>query len=204
MTLLLPDLSEFQPNASMPAIRKMNGGAAVIRAAYGASHADHAFAVHRTAAAGFRFLGIYQYLVAGQDVIKQAAAFVHLVGRLGPHEVPVLDLEEGDGDQKARCDAWSGYIDAKLGKEPWVYSGEAFAEEHHLAPVFNGPQHTWVAAYRDAEPTLGHTLWQCTDGRNGPHRTDWPGAGACDTSVFHGSIDQLAALTGAPAYPAAR
>ncbi len=202
MTLLIPDLSEFQPNASMPGIRKMNGGAAVIRAAYGAVHADHVFSQHRTAAAGFRFLGIYQYLVASQDAIKQAAAFVHLVGKLGPHEVPVLDLEEGDGSQHQRALDWCGYVDTHLGKKSWVYSGEAFAGAHGLAPIFASVRHTWVAAYRDSEPELGHTLWQCTDGQNGPHRTSWPGAGACDTNVFHGSIDQLAALTGAPSYPA--
>ena len=203
MTLLLPDLSEFEPHAEMCAIKAKNGGAAIIRACYGASHPDKAFANLRAAASGFPFLGIYQYLVAGQDAAAQARAFVKIVGHLGPHEVAILDLEEGAGNQAARAAAWATVVDKAfslaslpLNRRSWLYSGEAFAEEHGLAPIFAGARHTWVAAYGPAEPALGHTLWQCTNGKDGIHVTDWPGAGKCDTSLYHGTLTQLAALAG--------
>jgi GH25 family lysozyme M1 (1,4-beta-N-acetylmuramidase) len=203
--LLLPDLSEFQAGADLEGIKDMNGGAAIIRAAYGADHPDKAFARLRAGAADFAFLGIYQYLVVGQDATAQAEAFCKITGKLAPHEVPILDLEEGSGDQAVRAAVWLTHVDAALGLAPgpvqqrsWVYSGMDFAQTHGLVPVFDGPRHTWVAAYGPAEPKLGHTLWQCTDGTSGIHVTDWPGAGRCDTNVFNGTLAQLCARAGLP------
>jgi hypothetical protein len=201
MTVLLPDLSEFQPKADMAGIKRTNGGAAIIRLAYGDQHPDHVGARLRADAhaAGFPFVGCYQYLVAGQDVAAQARAFCALVGKLAPHEIPVLDLEEGTGDQHARAAQWLAITGGELGREPWLYSGESFAKDHGLAPIFDGSLvHTWVAAYRSTEPALGHTLWQSTNGVTGANITAWPGAGRCDTSIYHGTLDQLAALTGPP------
>jgi hypothetical protein len=202
MTLLLPDFSEFEPGADMCAVKAKNGGAAVIRACYGTSHPDKAFTKLRAAASGFPFLGIYCYLVAGQDAAAQAQAFVKIVGHLGSHEVAILDLEEGAGNQAARAGQWAAVVDKAFGlaslplnRRSWLYSGEAFAEEHGLGPIFAGARHTWVAAYGPTEPALGHTLWQCTDGKVGIHITNWPGAGECDTSLYHGTLTQLAALT---------
>jgi len=204
MTLLLPDLSEFQSSADLAGIKKLNGGAVILRAAYGQFHPDKAFAKHRASAAslGYSFTGLYQYLVAGQDAAAQAEEFVRLVGKLGPHEVAILDLEEGSGNQAGRAEAWASVVDKAFGlaglplnRRSWLYSGEAFAEESGLGPVFAGARHTWVAAYGSVEPTLGHTLWQCTDGKAGIHVTNWPGAGRCDTSLYHGTLAQLGALT---------
>jgi len=203
MTVLLPDLSEFQPHADMPAIKAKNGGAAIIRACYGAHHPDHAFAHLRASAAGFSFLGIYQYVVASQDIPSQSAAFCDLVGTLGVHEFPVIDLEEGSGDQSVRAAEWLSLTGVRLGKRPWLYSGLNYAEAHGLAPIFNGPEiHTWVAAYSGFEPALGHTLWQSTNGTSGVHRVDWPGAGFCDTSVYHGTLAELSALVSGKPKPA--
>ena len=202
-TLLLPDLSEFQSSADLAGIKKMNGGAIILRVAYGTSHPDKVFARYRAQATalGFAFVGCYQYLVAGQDATAQANAFLKLVGHLGPHDVPILDLEEGAGNQSGRAAQWAAAVDGALGLAPlprpkrsWLYSGESFAQEHGLGPVFAGARHTWVAAYRNTEPTLGHTLWQSTDGTNGSHVTNWPGCGRCDTNVYHGTLAQLAEL----------
>jgi GH25 family lysozyme M1 (1,4-beta-N-acetylmuramidase) len=200
--LLLPDISEYQPNANLDGIKVMNGGAVILRAAYGAGHPDAAFAKHRAAAAaaGFSFVGIYQYLVAGQDAAAQAEAFCRITGKLAPHETAILDLEEGTGNQAVRAAIWLTYVDNAVGRaawpldcRSWVYSGEDYAETHGLAELFASPRRTWVAAYGDTEPSLGHTLWQCTDGTTGPHVTNWPGAGNCDTNLYHGTLAQLAA-----------
>lgn len=201
--LLLPDLSEFQPSADLAGIKKMNGGAIVLRVAYGTSHPDATFAPHRATAAklGYGFTGLYHYLTAAQDAATQAHTFVRLVGKLGPHEVPILDLEEGIGNQAARAAAWLSVVDEAFGlsalplpKRSWLYSGEDFAQGHGLGPVFAGTRHTWVAAYRSTEPTLGHTLWQSTNGLVGANITSWPSAGKCDTNVYHGTLAQLAEL----------
>lgn len=209
MTLLLPDVSEFQSPASGNApnwagIKAQNGGAAIIRVGYGNNHLDGMLVSNRAAikARKFAFCGLYQYLRAGQDAASQAHAFIGWIGpHLNPWEIPVLDLEEGDGNQAARANQWLGIIDAQYGlsalplpKRSWLYSGEAFAQEQGLGPIFAGARHTWVAAYRNTEPTLGHTLWQSTNGQVGAHITNWPGAGHCDTNVYHGTLAQLAEL----------
>jgi hypothetical protein len=194
-----PDISEFQPNANMAGIKAKNGGFAIIRVCYGAHHPDHFYVRHRADAieAGYRVTGLYQYLAKDQDVTLQANAFCDLVGKLAPWEFPVLDYEERAFNvvQLQRALKWLQIVEDKLGKRPWVYSGAFFAVEAGLAPLFNGNDyHTWVAAYGSVEPALGHTLWQCTDGKIGSHITVWPGAGACDTNLYHGTVADLRAL----------
>jgi len=185
-SVLLADISEFQPSISDAAYLKWSK-AIVIRAAYGASHTDRAwFGGQRRAlllAGGARFLGIYQYLVAGQDPVAQAKALVSIIGgKLNTGEKIICDIEEGHGSQASRWSAWSHVIASELGDEPWNYSGLFFAGSAGLAPV------DWVAAYQKTEPAARHTLWQFTDAFT------VPGVGRCDCSVFHGTIDQLAAL----------
>ena len=82
---LIPDVSEFQTGQSAPdwaGIKKQNGGAGIIRVGYGTSHLDHMFAANYTATKknGFAFTGLYQYIVAGQDITAQARAFCSWIG----------------------------------------------------------------------------------------------------------------------------
>ena len=188
----LADISEFEPDISDTAYLAWSK-AVIIRAAYGDAHDDRAwYGGQRRAlllAGGARFLGIYQYLVAGQDAAAQARALVRLLGKLNPGEVVICDLEEGSGNQAARLAAWAGVVSDAFGVKPWSYSGEFFARSAGIAPV------TWVAAYQAAEPSVRHTLWQFTDAWN------VPGVGSCDCSVFRGSIGQLAAMAFAGSSP---
>jgi hypothetical protein len=183
--VLLADVSEFQPNI-VDAVYLNWSKAIIIRAAYGDAHDDKAwFGGQRRDflhAGGVRFLGIYQYIVASQDPVQQAGALSALVGSLRPGERIIGDLEEGTGDQSGRWLAWSSEIKKLLGQMPWNYSGLNFAAAHGIAPV------DWVAAYQAPEPTVAHKLWQFTDAFT------IPGVGSADCSVFHGTIEQLAAL----------
>jgi Glycosyl hydrolases family 25 len=213
MLLLLPDCSEFQPSADLAGIKRLNGGAVILRAAYGTSHPDKVFARYRAQAAsfGYSFCGIYHYVTAGEDITAQALAFTKIVGRLAPNEIPILDLEEGDGDQEARANTWLSLVDMTFGlslrplnERSWLYSGEDYAQTAGLAPIFASARHTWVAAYGSTEPSLGHTLWQCTNGTVGAYNgTSWPGAGRCDTNLYAGTLAELAALSGRYQPPAA-
>lgn len=191
--LHLPDVSEFQPDVNWKAVAERNGGAAIVRAMYGADHVDRAWygGARRKSAQrdGIQVLGIYQYLVQGQDAVAQAEAFVRLVGSLHPGEFAVLDLEEGIGDQAPRAEAWFRYVDKHLdypgSSGSWLYSGAAFYEEHGLMPIADSKRHTWVAAYQAHPPAVPHTLWQHTDSEQ------WPGIGRCDCSIFHGDVRRL-------------
>lgn len=197
-TLLIPDISEFQPDADMAGIKAHNGGAAIVRAAYGALHPDHSFVKHRDAAhhLGYTWLGVYHYIRADESIASQAAAYLKICGQFEHFEVPIFDLEEGSGDQLARGTEWLMRVRDARGLTGWGYSYVDFVENHGLVPMFDGERvHTWIASYSSAEPSLGHTLWQCTNGKVGSHRTPWPGAGFCDTSLFRGSLADLAART---------
>ena len=119
MTVKLPDVSEFQSPASGNApnwagIKSQNGGAAIIRVGYGNSHLDGMLGSNRARIKSlkFGFCGLYQYLRAGQDVRSQANAFINWIGPdLNEGEIPILDLEEGSGNQSGRANQWFGIID---------------------------------------------------------------------------------------------
>lgn len=185
--VLVVDVSEFQPDIDDATYLKWSL-AAIIRALYGTSHDDAAWygGARRAAlhAGGARFVGIYQYLVAGQDGAAQARAFHQLVGVPQPGEVFIADFEEGT---HAVLTAWYNemltlYGDG-IGPYLWTYTGLDFGQEQGVLPV------QWLADYTSVEPGSAHTLWQFTD--------DYqvPGVGTADCSVFHGSIEQLAALS---------
>jgi hypothetical protein len=210
MAVTLPDVSEFQSPSGGNApnwarIKSQNGGAAIIRVGYGNNHLDGMLAPNRAAIRSLRFgfCGLYQYLRAGQDPLSQANAFIHWIGpHLNAGEIPVLDLEEGSGDQSARAGQWFSIIDRAygleslpLGQRSWLYSGQNFANTAGLAPIFNSARRTWVAAYQSSEAgLLPHTLWQSTNGQVGANRTNWSGCGFCDTSIYHGTLASLSAL----------
>lgn len=184
-TVKLADVSEFQPNVDDPVYLRWSQ-AVIFRALYGAQHIDHAWfggdrrkQFHDN---GAQFVGIYQYVVASQPVLQQAAAMVELLGSLQHGEVVIADIEEGSGDLAETWHIYASTIAGALGDQPWDYSGLNFAAAHGLAPV------RWVAAYGQSEPSVPHTLWQFTD------RFSIPGVGVADCSLFHGTIDQLAAL----------
>jgi len=64
----------------------------------------------------------------------------------------------------------------------WTYTGLDFGATNGALPV------QWVADYASAEPSSPHKLWQFTDSFN------VPGVGTADCSLFHGTMDELAAL----------
>ncbi len=191
---LLADISEFQPDVS-DAVYLAWSKAIIIRAAYGAAHDDRAWRGGQRRdmlhSGGVRFLGIYQYVVAGQDVAAQAREFCRLIGRPRAGEYYIADIEEGAGSLRHTWNTWTAVVTGTLGAVPCGnYSGRIFARDHGLAPV------DWIASYGTAEPPEQHLLWQFTDS------FQVPGIGRCDCSVFHGSAGQLAALAYQPARPA--
>jgi Glycosyl hydrolases family 25 len=210
MTIKLPDVSEFQAPANGNApdwagIKSQNGGAAIIRVGYGNAHLDEMLVSNRATirSLSFGFCGLYQYLRADQDVTSQASAFISWIGPdLNPGEIPILDLEEGSGDQSSRANQWFGIIDdayhlasLPLGQRSWLYSGQDFAVSAGLTPIYDSARRTWVAAYQDSDSgLLPHTLWQSTNGQLGANKTDWSGCGSVDTSLYDGTLAGLSAL----------
>ncbi len=176
--------------------------AVIIRAAYGDAHDDRAWyggqrrdLLHQ---GGVRFLGIYQYVVAGQDITAQAQAFARLIGQPRPGEYYIADIEEGTGNLRQAWQTWAGVVRSTLGAAGKAipvgnYSGLNFAAAHGLAPV------DWVAAYQAAEPTVLHL--NCG---SSPTPTRYPASAPATARCTTAPSTQLAALAyaGQPAAPA--
>ena len=188
MTLTIADYSEFQ------GVVRPNGQQVVIIRAHNGWRPDIDFVANRAAAhaAGCAAVGLYQYLLAGLDVGAQANELCDLVGTLAPNEWLICDLEEGQGDEQSRWQAWEDIVAGRFDRRPgWLYSGEAFAAAHNLHP-------DWEAAYGSVEPPQPHKLWQDTD------VYPWPW-GRADASVFDGNLAEFlvaAGITTTPPVPA--
>jgi GH25 family lysozyme M1 (1,4-beta-N-acetylmuramidase) len=192
VTLHLADVSEHQGSVDWRAYAAHTPAA--IARAHNGFRPDHAFPAFLTAMrAHLAVRGFYGYVIAGRDPVEQAHEFAAAVGRLQPEEFAVCDLEEGDGDQSRRAEAWCRVVDELCGGTTWVYSGEAFWRGH-LAGV-DRLRPRWVAKYSTRAPALGHVLWQHAD--NELH----PGIGRCDCSIFDGTIDQLRQLVAGTTSP---
>jgi hypothetical protein len=178
--LLLPDVSEFQTVDF-----GVFSGPIIVRA-HNSNRADNHWPQHAAGASKQPWWAVYQYLTAGADPAAAAHALLATIGSYRPNAT-ILDLEEGSGDQQARQHAWLSVMAGDPAVD-WTYSGDYFARAHNLDNV------EWVAAYQSREPTTAHNLWQFSDAHT------FPGIGACDASIFHGSLDDLLRLTGnAPA-----
>ena len=215
---LLPDVSEFQAGQSAPdwaGIKKQNGGAGIIRVGYGTGHLDHTFVTNYTAmkAQKFSFIGLYQYMVAGQDPAAQARAFCQWIGppsAVAPGTVFIADLEEGAGNQRGRAETWLGLVDKFYGldKQP-LPAGPGCTRARPSrcppgwAPIFSSPRRTWVAAYSAAEPKLGHTRGSRRTGRSGRTSPRGPDAAGSTRRSTTGRSPGWPPWAGRPPAPAA-
>lgn len=193
---LLCDISAWQPDIADAAYLAWSK-AVVIRALYGTAVDGAWYGGARRAnlhAGGARFVGIYQYLTAGQPGAAQAQAFRDLAGPIQAGEVLIADFEEG---ARSTLTDWYNTMLALYGPgiRPylWTYAGLWFGGSQGALPV------EWIAAYQAGEPATPHKLWQFSPSY------PVPGVGVCDCNLFHGTIDDLAALAwqGAPAPPPA-
>lgn len=190
--LYIADVSEHQGIINWPAYPSE---AVIVRLNYGANYPDKQLGLNISGArARCRIRGWYTYLVAGQAPEPQADMLASILlsrGGLLPGEFVACDDEEGDGDQAPRVHAYFDRIHTRLhdaASQDWVYSGLYFARTHlgRLSGV-----HRWLAAYGSSEMPDQHDLWQFTS------TAHMAGIGGnVDCSVYHGSIDQLAALIG--------
>lgn len=185
------DLATAQANGIVAVIHKATEGSTVTDAEYR----------HRRDKA--RTLGLlwgaYHYS-SGASVSDQVANFIE---HAEPDENDVIALDwesSSDGpdmtlDQACR---FVEMINSELGRWPVVYGGRLLRETigaRRQAVLANCP--LWYSRYRSAPigiPTATwptYTLWQFTDGNNGPAPHTVKGIGRCDRNRFAGTIDEL-------------
>ena len=136
------------------------------------------------------------------DGSAQAEFFLQ-VADPSPGTLLVLDFEP-NGDSTMSLDQARDFVtqvNAKVGRFPGLYSGSLIKEtlgdgsDSILAQCF-----FWLAEYGSTAvvpqnwPTW--TLWQYTDGTNGPEPHSVTGIGNCDRDKFNGDLEGLKKLWG--------
>lgn len=197
--LHLADLSDFQPQVNFADYAAGGRPGVFIKATEGTTFVASTFADYRAKAhgAGLVFVGLYHFAHAG-DVQAQVRHFVSTIGTLASGEVAVLDAEE-PGLSAAWCREWMSSVQRATGRTPMLYCSWSYWGTT-LSSMADYP--LWIAAYHN----LGHDdprssvpgcrFWQYSD------NTQVPGVGSCDDSVFNGTVEELAALSGATPAPA--
>lgn len=189
----MADVSEFQPNVDAPAYLKA-GNECIIARTYNGYRADNTMYNRRDYLRGQPFTGVgwYAYLEDGPDAADQAHAFIQGIGSLRGNEWPILDLEEGSGDQTGRADAWFRVVDNWAGFPAMLYAGASFLKTNLGGAGRWQGRPLWIASYPSsyqpspsAEPSDPHLLWQFSD------RHQFAGIGACDGNVYHGTAQQF-------------
>lgn len=193
----MADISEWQGDVDAGAYLHA-GYECIIARTHSGNRPDKTMPARRDYLRGYDFTGIgwYQYLVASRDAGDQARDFIATVGTLKGNEWPILDVEEGSGDQTARAEAWFKVIDPWAGFPAQLYASDSFLTDQLSGSGHWGNRPIWVAAYPysyspepSAEPSQKHCLWQYSD------RASFPGLGSTiDASIAHYAADDFVAV----------
>ena len=206
--ILFPDLSNFQANVDWPTLRQACGVVAE-EVSWGLATSVPAGRVAAIRAQNFGLVVWYMGLRSDQDVTRQVLAFRFALGTLLPHETVCVDWEDTPNvgvPTPAQRDEAIAALAFAFGRP--VSSIGTYAPADLLAADPAPPGWVWAASYETTEPSVPHTLWQYTDGQYVSlpaaqySPVNWPGVGQIDTSVFHGSLYEMAVALLPPATPA--
>jgi lysozyme len=200
------DLSHHNAVNSFNQIRSSGIIGVIHKATQGLHFVDADYSSRRTAAlsAGLLF-GSYHF-GSLDDPEDQAD---HYLSVADSAELMVLDFEPNslEGTMTlAQAEAFVTRVHAKTGRFPGIYSGESFINEqlgNNTSTVLSNC-FLWIAKFSaqmpQIPPAFPHfTLWQYTDGSNGPQPHTVPGVGGsgrCDRDKFNGDEAGLRRLFG--------
>ena len=203
------DLSHHNQVTSFEQVKNAGILAVILKATQGTTYVDPTFATNRALAqkAGL-LVGAYHFGIAG-DVDAQAQ---NLLNVAGTDSLLVLDYEnnpQGQSMSLLEAEQFVSHIKAVTGRYPGLYSGNTIKQALATAGI-TSPSQTelsqcwfWLSQYGNV-PTLPKiwsqwTLWQYTDGAQGPGPYTVDGVGRCDRDQFNGTADELIALFSPPA-----
>ncbi len=148
--------------------------------------------------------GAYHFGVRG-NVQDQVDHFLSIV-EPAPTDLLVLDFEPNprEGTMRlAEAEEFVTRVNESIGRFPGIYSGQAFLQQQLGARTDTVLSNCflWIARYNVRLPQVPpafrtFTLWQYTDGNNGPQPHRVPGIGRCDRNRFNGNEERLRALWG--------
>ncbi|HEX8243944.1 MAG TPA: glycoside hydrolase family 25 protein [Longimicrobium sp.] len=215
------DLYRKDSVESWDAVKGAGIHAIIHKATQGTGYVDEKYAKRRAATVERGFLwGAYHFGDAS-DPQKQARHFLDtvksveasLAAQLGHPPAPppllVLDLEENflepsNSMSIGKAEKFVTYVQEQTGRFPGLYAGD------DLRSMLNGhPNQTlarcwlWLADWREKPRLIAGwnewTLWQYTDGGNGPEPRSCAGVSTCNRTQFNGDLTGLRKLFGASA-----
>ena len=162
------DVSKWQGNVNWQAVKQSGVAFAFARATYGSSEVDSHFDANwqgmKTAGLA---RGAYHFFVTADDATQQANLFLRTVASLEAGDLPpVLDVEAQSGtggNLVSGVRTWLDLVAQKLGRQPIIYTGPSFWNEHLTSGFGSYP--LWVAEYGVSSPKPvngwdGWTFWQ--------------------------------------------
>jgi GH25 family lysozyme M1 (1,4-beta-N-acetylmuramidase) len=197
------DISHHNGNVNFRKVAEAGILGVIHKASQGQTGRDPTYKGNRRKAeeAGL-FWGAYHF-ATGSDGLRQADNFVEAVGDLDK-VLLVLDFEPnptGPSMSLEEARSFVAHVKEKTGRFPGLYSG------HFIKQLLGSGSDPllkqcwfWLAQYGPIPVVPANwetwTMWQYTDGANGPEPHKVDGIGRCDRDKFNGSVKQLKALWG--------
>ncbi len=201
------DLSHHNQNVDFHQIRAQGGILGTIhKATQGLQFKDPDYLSNRSKALSEGLLWGAYHFGTGSDGVQQADFFLNLVD---PDDLTllVLDFEanpQGPSMALEEARAFVTHVNAVTGRWPGLYSG------HYIKQLLGTNRDPvlancwlWLSQYGPTPVVPANwatwTMWQYTDGAQGPQPHDVPGAGRCDRDKFAGDEAGLRNFWGATA-----
>ncbi|RAK65944.1 glycoside hydrolase family 25 protein [Hymenobacter edaphi] len=143
------------------------------------------------------------------DGVAQAKHFLAVTAPAAT-DLLVLDFEDNSSGSGGcmtvkQAEDFVQYVHQQTGRYPGLYSTDSYLTQLQADKSAILTQcWLWVARYADVpyptHPAAWHTwtMWQYTDGVNGPAPHSVDGIGPCDRDQFNGSLDGLRRLWNCP------
>jgi lysozyme len=195
------DLSHHNIAAEFPAVKAAGILGVIHKATQGTQYEDPLYAARKADALNLGLWWGAYHFGTGSDGITQAD---HFLSTVNPTEkdLLVLDLEanaQGPSMTLTEAVAFVTHVHDQTSRWPGLYAGHYLKELLHNAtdPVLANCWF-WLSQYGPTPVVPANwktwTLWQYTDGAQGPPPHDVNGIGRCDRDKFNGSTDDLRQL----------
>lgn len=198
------DLSHHNGTVDFAQIAAAGIVGVIHKATQGTTVSDPTYAERRTAALGAGLLWGAYHFGTGSDGVAQAQYFLDVV-QPDARTLLVLDFEsnpQGPSMSMEEARAFVTHVQGATGRFPGLYSG------HYIKDLLGSQSDPilvqcwfWLSQYGPTPVVPANwptwTMWQYTDGADGPTPHDVAGVGYCDRDTFNGDLAHLHALWGA-------
>ena len=200
------DLSHHNSTVDFTQVKAAGIVGVMHKATQGLTFEDPTYQSRKTEALAAGLLWGAYHFGTGDDAVAQAQYFLSFVSP-GPSDLLALDLEADTGGTSmtlAQAEQFTTQVQQATGRWPGVYGGS------YLKQLLSGTSSAvlasswlWLSEYGSTAnipsnwPTW--TMWQYTDGTNGPEPHSITGVGDCDRDSFNGSLAGLKKLWGSAA-----